>query len=661
MSDTAQPQGDKDPSTTAEKDAKNDDDSQQQQEQTAALTAGTDKNSKTAKRPLEPQPNENNKNSNNGEDSSSKRLKVLSESGASIVAAFGLITKQKAYREQWISADDYAHILAFELKLPKKSPPLLSTDRLVSTLELAWGSDDPPDAENTTGNFRRSVAQGNAGVVTYYYFITEPGSRPPSPDDNWKEHRVTPVLAEEERRCVAEPNYAGVRDELLRALEEQQEQSQKEQQSAAAAKPPVALQHQHLAATGGGGLMAPHGHPHAAGMPPAAFYYRQPPPFPGAPNPIPGSVLGRGPGPGPVFASGPPPMMSPPPPPGAPGYQGVSYPLPESQRIRHWRPLASTTDTKSKSPASIRSRANILEQILKDMTKGDQVYAGDILLHLLWRSSDAPGRRRTPAEVAAAAEAAKNPSTATPPTPPCHVGRYVRGCLAQEEKPASKLEASIADNLKAFLAHHAVSGNRPEVEQNAVDAVLVAACFQKRDGCTQNALARRLGLGSNQDKIKRCFDWAQKMRDSSGGPKNSVLKFVPAKRKPRSDSNRDEAVARIEEHVRSDGYEKNGTVDQRYERFVQSVHYQRFQQNTNNGTICRSMYRAHEKDIQSKRLFKKKRTKKGGATATAAATEEANAPPPPQQQQPPPPPAAPRGSIRSCSNSSSNNNRWKIT
>ena len=38
-------------------------------------------------------------------------------------------------------------------------------------------------------------------------------------------------------------------------------------------------------------------------------------------------------------------------------------------------------------------------------------------------------------------------------------------------------DTAIVDNIHAFLAHHRTIGQRPKDEQNAIDAVLTACCF----------------------------------------------------------------------------------------------------------------------------------------------------------------------------------------
>jgi len=233
------------------------------------------------------------------------------------------------------------------------------------------------------------------------------------------------------------------------------------------------------------------------------------------------------------------------------------------------------------SKATITRCAKKLEASLMEITKGDQTLAGDVLVSLI--------ERRTSS-----------------------FGSYVRSCIERDSRKLA-IDSAIVDNVRDFLQLHKVSGTKHEAEQHAVDAVLVAACFNRT--VAANKLAQRLGF-SRSDKMARSLDWAQTIRETPG------LKFVPKERKIRSDSRRDPAIKYIQQYIQSDVYDKSGTTVDRFNLFVSSQYHRDFLVESQNRTIGKSTYHNLEKEILSKRYKKTKKQSKDGATIASSNDEK---------------------------------------
>jgi hypothetical protein len=103
------------------------------------------------------------------------------------------------------------------------------------------------------------------------------------------------------------------------------------------------------------------------------------------------------------------------------------------------------------------------------------------------------------------------------------------------------IEKELADSLGAFFTHHAAKGTRPRVEQDAVEAVMVASTMKVKDGNVKS-LAKRIGVrhGTLLDS-----------RNASRGLIESNDKFSPTARATRPDCVRPEAYEAVSEFCHS--------------------------------------------------------------------------------------------------------------
>ena len=206
------------------------------------------------------------------------------------------------------------------------------------------------------------------------------------------------------------------------------------------------------------------------------------------------------------------------------------------------------------------------------------------------------------------------------------LGEAIRQCEIEDNPSASNkstiLDHTIVDNMRAFVARNTVKAptgrRRARVQQDAVDAVLVAASFgpkqEQRQLMNPNSLSTRLGVSSGL--MAKSLEWSRSMHEEAG------KQFEPKVQKKRKDCYREAATVAIREFchtneaARVDGRVKKAKLFQvpdphdpsiirecprriwrearlhkRFELFTKSEAYARFQQDNDNKTISMTLFR----------------------------------------------------------------------
>lgn len=187
--------------------------------------------------------------------------------------------------------------------------------------------------------------------------------------------------------------------------------------------------------------------------------------------------------------------------------------------------------------------------------------------------------------------------------------RGVAEDLKLEQTP--KAEDSICNGIKDFLAIHNAQGSRPKHEQDAVDAVMTAVCFNKSAPLSQ--IGDRLDVPASKLRAI-CRGQVQEM-------KSTGEKFKPKERKRRSDCYREEAFECVSDYIHSDEvshidtngkkrmykikhpftkvvdthpgrvWNISGSIASRYQTFLQSQAYADFQKHNGGNTISQEVFR----------------------------------------------------------------------
>ncbi len=104
---------------------------------------------------------------------------------------------------------------------------------------------------------------------------------------------------------------------------------------------------------------------------------------------------------------------------------------------------------------------------------------------------------------------------------------------------------TIARGVKEFLAMHSSKGGRKQVEKNAVDAVLTAACFDCQPETKLTSLSTCLGLRVDALILMKALERAKKMKENS-------LTFEPYQRATRKDCYRELTRELVNEYCHTD-------------------------------------------------------------------------------------------------------------
>jgi hypothetical protein len=174
----------------------------------------------------------------------------------------------------------------------------------------------------------------------------------------------------------------------------------------------------------------------------------------------------------------------------------------------------------------------------------------------------------------------------------------------------------ITDGLVKFIRHHQTKGQRSKDVQNAIDAILTAACFALpgEEASLRNIASRILGIDEASGKLTRHKNKALEMIASQAS-------FSPKERKTRADSYREEAACCVSDFCHSEESSRldtesyrcikiknpitnssephplrvwnEVTLEARYASFAHSDVYKQWQLDNGNKTICLTSFRLH--------------------------------------------------------------------
>ena len=199
----------------------------------------------------------------------------------------------------------------------------------------------------------------------------------------------------------------------------------------------------------------------------------------------------------------------------------------------------------------------------------------------------------------------------------CHrIRENVRRILRAENHELN-VDRVIANGLVEFIQHHHTRGQRSKDAQNAIDAILTAACFAlpADEAASHRQLASRIfGDANASAKLTRHKNKALEMIGSGSY-------FSPKERKTRSDAYKEEAASCVSNFCHSKESSRLGTesyrcikvkdpitnlsephplrvwnevtLDARYASFSQSNIYRRWQRDNGDKTIGFTSFRAH--------------------------------------------------------------------
>jgi hypothetical protein len=183
-------------------------------------------------------------------------------------------------------------------------------------------------------------------------------------------------------------------------------------------------------------------------------------------------------------------------------------------------------------------------------------------------------------------------------------------------QPEENVDKVITDGLIKFIRHHHTKGQRSKDAQNAIDAILTAACFALSGKTTslRNISSRILGNADAAGKLTRLKNKGLEMIASR-------VHFAPTERKTRNDAYREEAACCVSDFCHSDESSRldtesyrcikvknpttalsephplrvwsEVTLDARYASFAHSDIYKQWRLDNGGKTIGLTSFRAH--------------------------------------------------------------------
>jgi hypothetical protein len=188
-------------------------------------------------------------------------------------------------------------------------------------------------------------------------------------------------------------------------------------------------------------------------------------------------------------------------------------------RILTWEneaPVLLDSTTPNAPNRTVQRKAEELAYLLNAGASGDAVQAAVTLVRMLNRADMAPIRQN------------------------------VQHMLGPEYHQLN-VDRVISDGLVKFIRHHQTRGQRSKDVQNAIDAILTAACFALpgEEASLRNIASRILGIDEASGKLTRHKNKALEMIASQAS-------LSPKERKTRADSYREEAACCVSDFCHSE-------------------------------------------------------------------------------------------------------------
>jgi hypothetical protein len=248
-------------------------------------------------------------------------------------------------------------------------------------------------------------------------------------------------------------------------------------------------------------------------------------------------------------------------------------------------PVLLDSTTPNAPNRTVQRKAEELAYLLNAGASGDAVQAAVTLVRMLNRADMAPIRQN------------------------------VQHMLGPEYHQLN-VDRVITDGLVQFIRHHQTRGQRSKDVQNAIDAILTAACFALpgEEASLRNIASRILGIDEASGKLTRHKNKALEMIASQAS-------FSPKERKTRADSYREEAACCVSDFCHSEESSRldtesyrcikiknpitnssephplrvwnEVTLEARYASFAHSDVYKQWQLDNDNKTICLTSFRSH--------------------------------------------------------------------
>ena len=227
---------------------------------------------------------------------------------------------------------------------------------------------------------------------------------------------------------------------------------------------------------------------------------------------------------------------------------------------------------------TVRKLAEMMENLLSTLTSRSAELAGDVLLKLIERVPDVKEKV----------------------------------VCAFVENEADSVEHNVASGVKSFIAHHSTKGGRKTVVQNAVNAVVTAALFDKEDSVSMTSFSNFLGVKADE-LLAKAHSHGQKMKEEKSyfsfvgreqwsdcvtkETRHCVFQFCHSDYGSRVDTNSKwmipvlGLVGKKEYHPQRNWYEVGEYS--RYQRFCHSIEYSEFKKENPGCTISATTFCQH--------------------------------------------------------------------